>query len=203
MKIIKELYLTKLRDKNTTHSGFRQNTHTIAHIIAQETLSHVPTEKIVVETPIAKAPGLKLKYPVTLVPILRAGMSMLEPFLHYYKDARVGVVGLKRDEKTAIAHLYYENIPPIAEHETVIILDPMISTGGTGLSTLEILHKRGVKQKNIIFAAIICSTEGLNAIKNEYPDITILQAGIDEELNKNKFIVPGLGDFGDRYYGSE
>jgi len=202
MKTIKKLFLTTLRDKHITTDEFRQNAYAISHIIAQESLTHVETEKTIVETPIATTTGIKIKSPIMLVPILRAGMVMLRPFLHYYKDVKIGVVGLKRDEKTAIAKLYYQNIPKTTAYDTVIILDPMISTGGTGIKTIEILLDLGVKEEKIIFASIICSPEGIQAVTDKFPKIKIIQAGIDEKLNKDKFIVPGLGDFGDRYYGT-
>lgn len=199
----KELFLSKLRDKHITRAEFRQNARTISEILAQESLEYVHTKKITIETPIENTTGLKITNSVLLLPILRSGLAMLEPFLDYYKNAKVGVIGLKRDEKTAIAQLYYENIPHVNNDTIVIMLDPMIATGGTALATLDILKKRGIIKTNIIFASIINSVEGLETIKKEYPNITILQAGIDEKLNKDKFIVPGLGDFGDRYYGTE
>jgi len=203
MDKIKKLFLTTLRDKNISRRDFRDASEAISHIIAQESLSHIETETIEVETPIAKTTGIKLKPSITLIPILRSGMAMVQAFLHYYKDATIGVIGLKRDEETAKAHLYYQNIPPIAPGSKVIILDPMISTGGTGIEALKILKKLGIKDKDIIFASIICSPEGIGAMLAEFPRLKILQAGIDEKLNHDKFIVPGLGDFGDRYYGTE
>lgn len=202
MKKIKDIYLTKLRDKNTSISEFRQNAYAISHILAQEALTYIETEKTTIKTPLEETTGIKIKPNIILLPILRSGMSMLLPFLDYYKEAKIGVIGLKRDEKTAIANLYYQNIPKIDKSETVIILDPMIATGGTGLATIKILTQLGIKEEKIIFASIINSTHGINAIKTEFPKITILQAGIDKILNKDKFIVPGLGDFGDRYYGT-
>lgn len=200
---VKDIYLTNLRNKNTSRSEFRQNAHAISHILAQEALTNIQTEQINIQTPLEATTGVKITPEIMLVPILRSGMSMLLPFLDYYKDAKIGVIGLKRDEETAVAHLYYQNIPKISKLETVIILDPMIATGGTGLATIKILTQLGIAEKNIIFASIINSIQGINAIKSEFPSITILQAGIDNILNKDKFIVPGLGDFGDRYYGTE
>jgi len=203
MEKAKTIFLSKLRDKNISRHEFRETACTLAEIIAHETLEHVETEKIDIETPIASAQGIKIKPHVILIPILRSGITMLEPFLKYFKDATVGIVGLKRDEETAIAHMYYNNIPPIPDNHKIIILDPMIATGGTAISTLEILKKRGIKEKNIIFASIISAPEGLETIRSDFPDITILTAGIDDKLSKDKFIVPGLGDFGDRYFGTE
>lgn len=202
-KEIKEIYLTNLRNKNTSRNEFRKNAHAISHIIAQQALAHIETENVEIQTPIDTAIGTKIKPEIMLVPILRSGMSMLLPFLDYYENASIGVIGLKRDEETAIAHMYYQNIPKINKSETVIILDPMIATGGTGIATIKILTQLGIKEQNIIFASIINYIGGINAIKTEFPKVTILQAGIDNKLNKDKFIVPGLGDFGDRYYGTE
>ena len=203
LREIKEIYLTNLRNKNTSISEFRQNAHALSHIIAQEALSHIETQTITIQTPIDTTTGLQIKTEIMLIPILRSGMSMLLPFLDYFKNAKIGVIGLKRDEKTHIAHKYYQNFPKISKSETVIILDPMIATGSTGIATLKILTGLGVKEKKIIFASIINSIDGINAIKLEFPEVRILQAGIDNKLNKDKFIVPGLGDFGDRYYGTE
>lgn len=197
----KELFLTKLRDKKTSTVEFRKNARILASLLAQEALSIVEKESIDLETPFEKTIGTKIKPKITLVPILRSGMSMLEPFLEYFEDAQIGVVGLKRGEKSAIARLYYQNIPQISSRETIIILDPMIATGGTGSATIKILLDLGAKQENIIFASIINAQDGINKIKERFPEVTIIQAGIDANLNKDKFITPGLGDFGDRYYG--
>ena len=203
MENAKNLFLTILRDKNTSRPNFRKAADTLSGILAHETLNHIPMKKIEVQTPIEKTIGIKIAHPVTLVPILRSGITMVEPFLHYFYDAKIGVVGLRRDEETAKANLYYNNIPPIEPDDTVIILDPMIATGGTGVETLKILKDKGIKEKNIIFASIISSPEGIDHVRLHSPNITILTAGIDQRLNDKKFIVPGLGDFGDRYFGTE
>jgi len=200
---IKKIFLTKLRNKKTNRPEFQEASHTLSHILAHETMSHIETEKIEIETPIEKTYGIKIKPSIILVPILRSGITMVSPFLYYFKNAKVGVVGLKRNEKTAQAHLYYNNIPPAKKDDKIIILDPMIATGGTGIETLKILKNKGVEEKNIIFTSIISSKEGINIILSEFPNIKIITAETDEILNQNKFIVPGLGDFGDRYFGTE
>jgi len=203
MEKIKKIFSTILRDKTTTHPEFREAAHTLSQILAHEAIAHIETEQFNIETPIEKTAGTRLKPSVILVPILRSGITMVHPFLHYFKNAKIGVVGLKRDEKTAQAHWYYENIPSIDKNTKIIILDPMIATGGTGIEVLKMLKERGVKEEDIIFASIVCSPEGINNIKSQFPNITILTAAVDEKLNKNKFIVPGLGDFGDRYFGTD
>jgi len=160
-------------------------------------------KKIQIQTPIDTATGIKLADPIVLVPILRSGITMLHAFTHYFPDASIGVVGLRRDEKTAIAHWYYENLPPLSKKEQVIILDPMIATGGTALETLKKLQEHGVPQEKILFVSMVCAPEGLEAIKAKFDQITIITAAVDDHLNAQKFIVPGLGDFGDRYFGTE
>src|SRR5690606_34130459 len=130
-----------------------------------------------------------------LVPILRSGMSMLPVFMSHFEQARVGVVGFKRDEKTAIAHEYYANVPPMSGNEDVIILDPMIATGGTAVAIIRLLLDRGVREDRIHFVAIIGSKEGLQRVHAAAPHITLICAAEDPHMNKDKFIVPGLGDF--------
>jgi len=203
MEKAKTIFLSILRDKNISREKFRETANILAELIAHEALDHIQTEKTTIETPLATAQGLKIKPHILLIPILRSGITMLEPFLKYFQKATVGVVGLKRDEETAIASMYYNNIPSIPKDHKIIILDPMIATAGTGISTLQILKERGIKEEDIIFASIISAPEGLQSIRTKFPNITILTAGVDEKLNKNKFIVPGLGDFGDRYFGTE
>lgn len=203
MEQIKKIFLTILRDKNTSRAEFRRTADTISHLLAHEAATHIETQEINIQTPITKATGITFKPPIVLVPILRSGITMLHAFLSYFLDAKIGVVGLKRDEKTAQAHLYYNNMPPMEKNSKVIILDPMIATGGTGIETLNILKNKGIEEKNIIFASIICAPEGIKEIADKFPHIKILTATIDEKLNQEKFIVPGLGDFGDRYFGTE
>jgi uracil phosphoribosyltransferase len=130
-------------------------------------------------------------------------MAMLPAFLEIFPEAAVGVVGLRRDEKTAQAHWYYKNLPPFDASASVIILDPMIATGGTALEVLKYVCAQGARQENIIFSSIVSAPEGMKAIKREFGAITVICAGYDYGLNIHKFIIPGLGDFGDRYFGTE
>jgi uracil phosphoribosyltransferase len=203
MKHAKQICMTLLRDKNSSRPVFRQAAHRLAQILAHEAAEHLATAQTKVQTPVGTATGTQLTRPIVLVPILRSGITLLPAFLEFFTDATVGVVGLKRDETTAVAHWYYENFPPLKGNEQIIILDPMIATGGTGTEVLAHLAKRGVTQDRILFASIICAPEGLKVIRDQFPDITIITASIDDHLNATKFIVPGLGDFGDRYFGTE
>ena len=128
---------------------------------------------------------------------------MLSSFLTYFPNAFVGVVGLKRDEKTAIAHQYYCNIPPISDDMNIMIIDPMLATGGTSIATIQLLRDHGARDKQIYFVCMISAPEGIKAITQAAQDVTIITAITDEQLNDKKFIMPGLGDFGDRYFGTE
>jgi len=203
MKQIKKIFLTILRNKTTTQAEFRKTADTLSHLLAHEASMYIETKEINIQTPLTNTTGIAFKQSIVLVPILRSGITMLSSFLYYFQDAKIGVVGLKRDEKTAQAHLYYNNMPIMEKNSQVIILDPMIATGGTGIETLKILRSKGIEEKNIIYTSIICAPEGIKKIMDEFPKIRILTAGIDTKLNKEKFIVPGLGDFGDRYFGTK
>jgi len=203
METAKKIFMTKLRDKTISRAEFRKTAEQLTNILAQEAMQHLQTESTNLETPLAQTTGLKLANPVVLVPILRSGITMVHSFLHYFQNATIGVVGLKRDEQTAQAHWYYENFPPLSDKHQIIILDPMLATGGTALETLKKLQQHGIPQKKILFVAMVCAPEGLQAVQKEFPDVKIITAAVDEKLNKDKFIIPGLGDFGDRYFGTE
>jgi uracil phosphoribosyltransferase len=204
MEHAKSILMTILRNKQTTIDQFRATAHQLALIMAQEATNFIPTSTHTITTPLnAPFTGACWTQPITLIPILRSGLALLPAFLQYFPHANIGVVGLKRDEATAIAHWYYKNIPSIPAKSTVIILDPMIATGGSALATLDMLANLKITQAQIIFVGIISAQDGITAIKNSYPDIKIITADCDQQLNQAKYIVPGLGDFGDRYFGTE
>lgn len=200
---LKNLLITKLRNKNTSRAEFRYSAMQLASLLALEAESIIETQKINIETPITTTTGLQIKKDIILIPILRSGLALLPAFIEHFPNSAVGVVGMKRDEKTAIAHLYYKNIPKISDSDQVIILDPMIATGGSGTDTIKIITDMGVDQKQIIFVGIIAAPEGIKVMKQAYPDIKIIVAITDEGLTSKKFITPGLGDFGDRFFGTE
>ena len=199
---MKDILLTILRDKNTDIIKFREVAHKLALILASDASGLLEKEEISINTPIANASGAKLKNDIILVPILRAALSLLPAFLEYYPKAKVGFIGLKRDEKTAVAHLYYKNFPKIKNTDDIIILDPMIATGGSGIDAIKLLVEFGIKEEKIIFIAVISAKTGIDKIKKEFGKVKIICAHQDKELNKNSYIVPGLGDFGDRYFGT-
>ncbi len=196
------IYMSILRDKKSTREQFRSASYNVSLLLAREALNQMKTKFFEFSTPVATTQGVKCADPVVLVPILRSGITMIPPFLKLFPDATVGVVGFRRDEKTAQAQFYYANFPPMGKDHQIIIVDPMIATGGTGIGTLELLKEKGISEKQILFVSIVSSQEGIDAISKQYPNINIITAACDKELNKDKFIVPGLGDFGDRYFGT-
>lgn len=203
MDTLLQYWMTILRDEKTERAVFRTAAYQVSRIIAHQIAQKISVNQLTIETPIASASGLTFAHSPLLVPILRSGMAMLSAFLDIFPDAPVGIVGLKRDEKTAVAHWYYENVPLFNPENQVVILDPMIATGGTGIETLTFLEKKGALQKNIMYASIVSAPEGIDLIKKEFPAIDIICAAHDKGLTKDKFIIPGLGDFGDRFFGTE
>lgn len=199
---MKEVLLTILRDKNTSITKFRKAAEGIAFILAWQTASHLEKEQVSVDTPITKTIGSKIKNNIILIPILRSALSLVSPFLKVFNNAKVGFLGLKRDEKTFIPKIYYKNFPEISSKDNVIILDPMIATGGSGSEAIKILKESGIKEEKIIFVAVISALVGIEKIKKEYPKVKIICAQEDKELNDKMFIIPGLGDFGDRFFGT-
>ena len=200
--VMKKLLMTVLRDRNTTIAAFRHAAGQLAAIIAAEAANFMACKQVDLVTPIAPATGLVLQHNIVLVPILRSGLVLLPAFLRNFERATVGCVGLRRDEVTAIPKLYYKNLPPMKKTDEVIVLDPMIATGGSAVAALEILVNDGVPEEKILFAAVISAPQGLAHIRARFPRITITVACEDEDLTPHKFIVPGLGDFGDRYFGT-
>lgn len=193
--------LTFLRDKNTPTDRFRLYSDQICKILLGEVAVGLPTDTVDVETPLATTKGVHLSEHIIIVPILRAGLAMLSSATQYFPRAKVGFVGLKRDEETAIAHEYYWNVPPVTDETTVIITDPMLATGGSLLHVLKRLHEFHPREIRVV--SVISAPEGIDAVQKEFPDVGIFTGVIDERLNAQKFIVPGLGDYGDRYFGTE
>ncbi len=195
--------ITNLRRKELSRAEFRAYAHQLSECMAQHAVDHLTTTPITVTTPFGTAEGRALTQPIVLVPILRSGLALIPAFVELFPDAAIGCVGMRRDEKTAIPKLYYSNLPKLTGKEQIIMLDPMIATGGSSCATLEILIKQGIAQERILFVAIIAAQSGLDRVKKSFPGITVIVAAVDKELNAKEFIVPGLGDFGDRYFGTE
>ena len=186
-------------------SDFRKATESLAFLLANKASKHLEKQDIVIETPITKTTGTKLKNDIILVPVLRAGLSLLTPFMHFFKDkeTKVGFVGARRDEETAQASIYYQYLPAISKYDDVIILETMLATAGTVSLAIDIAKKAGAQEDKIIFVAIIAAQAGIQKIKETYPKVKIVVAEVDHSLNDKSYIVPGLGDFGDRFYGTD
>jgi uracil phosphoribosyltransferase len=192
--------LTKLRDKRTTSELFRRAVENIASCMAYEVLKKLPTREIEVETPLETTTGVEISTKVVFIPILRAGLGLLHPFLNLYPQAEVGYIGIKRNETTFTGEEYYFNIPDILPDTPIYLLEIMLATGGSLLSAISRLKLEGANNINII--SIISAPEGIEKIMSEYPEIPIYTASIDRGLNNQKYIIPGLGDAGDRLNGT-
>jgi uracil phosphoribosyltransferase len=192
--------LTHLRNRETQLQKFRHYSDKICRLILTESISGLTLKTIEVETPITKTSSSVLSDDIVVVPVLRAGLAMLHAAIELLPKAKVGFVGLERDETTAVASQYYWKVPEISTKTTVIVTDPMLATGGSLAHLLKNIISS--KPAKIIIASIIAAPEGVNLIEKEFPEVKIFTASLDESLNNKKYIVPGLGDYGDRYFGT-
>lgn len=192
--------LAIIRDIETGHKRFRELATEITKFVCYEALKNIKTKEVTVQTPVAEATCRKLDTDLVVVPILRAGVGMLEGILELVPTARVGFVGLFRDEETKLPVTYYERFPPQIKGGTCIIVDPMIATGGSTAAAIDKLKENGAE--NIVVVCIVTCPEGIALVEAEHPDVPIYAAAIDVELNEKKYIVPGLGDAGDRLFGT-
>ncbi len=193
--------LTQMRKKETCTKDFRENLDEIAELMAYEVCRDLPVEPIEIETPMAKCTGYQLSKEVVIVPILRAGIGLLDGIRRLVPTAKVGFIGLYRDEETLEPHEYFAKFPKDLEHSVVMIVDPMLATGGSALAAIQMIKKRGAK--NIKLVCLVGAPEGAEAVQKEYPDVDIYLAAMDEKLNDIGYIVPGLGDAGDRIFGTK
>lgn len=191
-----------LRSKTTSTKEFRELISEIATILCLEALKDAPLKEIEVETPITKTKGHIIdENDYAFVPILRAGLGMVDGVLTLMPNAKIGHIGLYRNEETLEPVEYYCKLPKHIEDKTVIVLDPMLATGGSGSAAITMLKKRGVKK--IKFLCVIAAPVGIKKIQEDHPDVTIYVAKLDEKLNDVGYIVPGLGDAGDRIFGTK
>lgn len=193
-------YLSVLRDKNTETAAFRRAMGNIGTVLAYQALTDLPLKDFEIETPIKKTSGHKPAAEVFVIPILRAGLSLVDGIISFMPDAKVGHIGVYRDEETHEPVNYYHNFPGGLEKAYTLVVDPMLATGGSASHALKFLKENGAD--NIRFVSLICAPEGIERLQNDHPDVPIITAAIDEKLNENAFIVPGLGDAGDRYFGT-
>jgi len=194
--------LAILRDKRTGTKEFRELVEEIAMFLCYEAMSDAKLEEIEIETPIEKMKTGKLNEDrYAFVPILRAGMGMLDGVINVIPNAKIGHIGMYRDEETFEPVNYFFKVPKDIQNREVIILDPMLATGGSALDAIDLLKSKGVTK--IKFLCIIAAPEGLQKVEEKYPDVQVYCANIDSHLNENKYIVPGLGDAGDRIFGTK
>jgi uracil phosphoribosyltransferase len=191
--------LTRLRDASTEPAQFRALARQLTLLLAVEATRDLPVREHTVQTPLETTQGHSLAQPIVAVPILRAGLGMLEAITELFTEVRVGYIGLERDEATAIARAYYCKLPPIGASR-VLLLDPMLATGGSAAQAVEVLLKAGAR--DIVHVCVVAAPEGVRLLNERFPQVRIVAASIDRGLNDRKFILPGLGDFGDRLYGT-
>lgn len=198
---MKEVLLTRLRDRKTSSEEFRATTLELAELLAAEAALSVPCKKTRVKTPLSSAAGVVPEGRTVLVSILRAGLVLLPAFMKLFPSAPIGLFGLRRDEKTQEPHLYYENIPPLLPTDHLFLLDPVIATAGSLLMALEHLVAQ-ISPSQITVVGVLSATPGIERLKHRFPAVRIIVSGEDPQLSKDAFIVPGLGDFGDRFFGT-
>jgi uracil phosphoribosyltransferase len=192
--------LTRLRDRSTEPKKFRELVREIAGLLAYEATADLVTSPLTIETPLAPISGLELAEKIGLVPILRAGLGMVEGIWELIPQAEVWHIGLYRDEQTLKPVEYYNKLPVEPTVTVCLILDPMLATGGSAIATVDILKRWGVRK--IKYVGIIGAPEGITAMQETHPDVPIHLAAIDDHLNEHGYIVPGLGDAGDRQFGT-
>jgi len=192
--------LAILRDKRTPAEQFRQAATRISVLLVAEALRDLPSRPVIVDTPLGPADGRRLASDIAVVPVLRAGLGMLDAVLGLVPSARVGHIGLQRDEITAVASHYYSKLPASLAESQVVVIDPMLATGGSAIAALDLLQRAGARAIRLV--CIVAAPEGVALVTHHHPSVAIYTPVVDRELNEHKFIVPGLGDFGDRLYGT-
>lgn len=192
--------LLELRDASTPSTAFRRAAARISLVLAAEALAALPSQPATVTTPLGPADGRSLAGDVVVVPVLRAGLGMLDAVLQFVPDARVGYIGLQRDETTAAASRYYSKLPSGLERSHVLLVDPMLATGGSAAAALDLVKAAGARTAALL--CIVSAPEGVALVQSRHPDVAVYTPVVDQGLNASKFIVPGLGDFGDRLYGT-
>ncbi len=192
--------LTRLRDKRTQPQEFRRALDDISTLMVYEATRSLEVIGVPVETPLEATQGFQLAHEILLVPILRAGLGMLAPLLELLPNARVGFVGLKRDETTLRPVAYHQSLPPDLGGFEIIVVDPMLATGGSAVAALDLLVEKGAKHLRLV--NLVASPEGINMVQKRHPEVPIFTATVDRQINERGFILPGLGDAGDRLFGT-
>lgn len=191
--------LTRLRDARTDPETFRRSLAEVAALMVYEATRAFETQRVTVRTPLAPAVGRRLRREVILVPVLRAGLGMLNSILQLIPHARVGFIGLKRCEKSLQASSYHKSLPEELRSFEIILIDPMLATGGSAMAALDLLFERGAQRVRLV--NLVAAPEGIRQVQRAYPRVPIFTAAVDRRLNERGYIVPGLGDAGDRLFG--
>ena len=196
--------LTMIRDKNVGTKVFRETVKELATLMAYEVSRSMPLKDVEVETPIAKTTKKELAgKKVAIVPILRAGLGMVDGMTELIPAAKIGFIGMYRDEETLKPHEYFVKLPNDITERQLFVVDPMLATGGSAIMAIDALKKRGCSEKNIKFACLVAAPEGVQAVREKFPDVDLYTCGLDYHLNDYGYIVPGLGDAGDRLFGTK
>lgn len=191
--------LTLLRDKRTGPQEFRRVLGEVASLMIYEATRSFQVDSLRVDTPLAPAPGHRLRREVVLVPVLRAGLGMLDAILQLMPHARVGFIGLKREETTFRAMFYHKSLPPDLRQFEVLLIDPMLATGGSAVAAMDLLAELNAKHVRLV--NLVAAPEGIAHVRKHYPQLPIFTAAVDKRLNEKGYILPGLGDAGDRLFG--
>ena len=196
-----DVLLTQIRRADTGCSTFRSNLHTISRLMAFEITRDLPSREIEVTTPLTTARGSELIRSVVMIPVLRAGTGMLNGIMDIIPDAKVGHVGMARDETTCLPTTYYCKLPEGIKDSDILLIDPMLATGNSAAAAAALIKEQG--GSNIRFVCLVACPEGLERFCGEHPDVPVYTAAIDDGLDENSYIIPGLGDAGDRYFGTD
>lgn len=198
-----QILMSQLRDSHTSTMQFRLVSEKISELLVNKVIECLPSKSIEIDTPVTKCQGEVLAGIVELVSVMRSGDALLDTFIRHFPGSNVSKFLVQRDEKTAEAHFKYMKISPdLASGNYIVITEPMIATGGSLEMVISILKEKGVKEENIIIASVCVAPEGLIHLNNKFPKIKVVMTTLDEKLNEKKYIVPGLGDFGDRFFGT-
>lgn len=193
--------LTQMRNKNCGTKDFRQNLDEIGGLMAYEITRDLPLKEVEIQTPVATCQTYELEKEIILVPILRAGLGMVNGICNLIPTVKIAHVGLYRDEETLQPHTYFEKYPKEVKDGVVMIVDPMLATGGSAIAAIDMVKRQGAK--NIRLVCLVGAPEGVKAIEKAHPDVDIYLAALDEKLNEKGYIIPGLGDAGDRIFGTK
>ncbi|OAL51071.1 PRTase-like protein [Pyrenochaeta sp. DS3sAY3a] len=193
--------LTMIRDRNTGRADFIFYSNRIIRLLVEEGLNHLPVEEHEITTPVGRSyAGVKFEGKICGVSIMRAGESMEQGLRDCCRSVRIGKILIQRDEETSKPKLYYDKLPEDIADRWVLLLDPMLATGGSALMAIDVLKSRGVPEDHILFLNLIASPEGAQNLADQFPQVRVVTAFVDQGLDEKNYIVPGLGDFGDRFY---